>query len=64
MTLSSGYLLMALDYAVGMWTKGADGTDINACCVNGGKTLLVSADDFGKVNLMSYPSRTPEVSRL
>lgn len=43
----------------GLWQSGADGTDINGCAVNNEKSLLASADDFGKVNLYSYPSRLP-----
>ena len=48
----------------GIWPSGADGTDINGCAINKDKTLVASADDFGKVNLYSYPSRTPTVSDL
>ncbi len=32
-----------------------DGTDINACCGSELKNVLVSADDFGQVNLLRYP---------
>jgi len=33
--------------------KSYDGTDINACARS--KNLLAAVDDFGKVNLYSYP---------
>jgi hypothetical protein len=33
--------------------QSLDGTDINACANMGG--LLASVDDFGKVNLYTYP---------
>jgi len=36
-------------------TSNLDGTDINATCVSSNKKLLVSVDDFGKVNLYGYP---------
>ncbi|KAM9842423.1 echinoderm microtubule-associated protein-like 1 isoform 2-T2 [Aulostomus maculatus] len=39
----------------GMWSDGSDGTDINAVCRSGDKSLLVTGDDFGKVHLFSYP---------
>ncbi|XP_053393881.1 echinoderm microtubule-associated protein-like 2 isoform X3 [Mercenaria mercenaria] len=45
--------------AVGVWPDGADGTDVNNCSVSHNKKLLVSADDYGKVNLYEYPSIQP-----
>ncbi|XP_060556828.1 echinoderm microtubule-associated protein-like 2 isoform X5 [Ruditapes philippinarum] len=50
--------------SVGVWPDGADGTDINNCAVSHQddskrERLIVSADDFGKVNLYSYPSIQP-----
>lgn len=43
----------------GIWSEGADGTDINTvACSHDGK-LLASADDFGKVHLFSYPCCQP-----
>ena len=47
----------------GCWPDGADGTDINNCCMSNSKTLMASADDYGKVNLYEYPSIQPSVSR-
>ncbi|XP_067939247.1 echinoderm microtubule-associated protein-like 2 isoform X2 [Watersipora subatra] len=44
---------------VGIWPSGADGTDINGCGVSRDRKLVASADDFGKVKLYGYPSRTP-----
>ncbi|CAG2253432.1 unnamed protein product [Mytilus edulis] len=44
----------------GIWPRGADGTDINNCAKAHKKPLLVSADDFGKVNLFKYPCSQPK----
>jgi microtubule-associated protein-like 6 len=38
-----------------IWTKGMDGTDINAVCRSRTGHLLATADDFGKVKLFRYP---------
>lgn len=46
----------------GVWPDDADGTDVNNCSMSHDKKLLVSADDFGKVNLYEYPSIQPRVS--
>lgn len=43
----------------GIWPRGADGTDINNCARSNNKQLLVSADDFGKVNLFKFPCSQP-----
>nr|XP_020028515.1 echinoderm microtubule-associated protein-like 2 isoform X1 [Castor canadensis] len=43
----------------GIWSEGADGTDINAVARSHNGKLLVSADDFGKVHLFSYPCCQP-----
>ncbi|KAI0213314.1 Echinoderm microtubule-associated protein-like 1 [Lamellibrachia satsuma] len=43
----------------GVWPEGADGTDVNACCRSNQQNLVASADDFGKVNLYSYPACQP-----
>ena len=51
-------------YFAGIWPDGADGTDINACAKSNDGTLIASADDFGKVNLLEYPSIQPLVSIL
>ncbi|CAH1249369.1 EML1 [Branchiostoma lanceolatum] len=47
----------------GMWPEDADGTDINACAASNDRTMLVSSDDFGKVNLFRYPCSSPMVGR-
>ncbi|KAI8788322.1 echinoderm microtubule-associated protein-like 2 isoform X1 [Biomphalaria glabrata] len=44
---------------VGIWPEGVDGTDINGCCKSHNERFLVSCDDFGKVNLFSYPAIQP-----
>ncbi|XP_008850268.1 echinoderm microtubule-associated protein-like 2 isoform X3 [Nannospalax galili] len=43
----------------GIWSEGADGTDINAVARSHDRKLLASADDFGKVHLFSYPCCQP-----
>ncbi|XP_044113031.1 echinoderm microtubule-associated protein-like 2 isoform X2 [Neovison vison] len=43
----------------GIWSEGADGTDINAVARSHDGKLLASADDFGKVHLFSYPCSQP-----
>ncbi|XP_019716941.1 echinoderm microtubule-associated protein-like 2 isoform X1 [Hippocampus comes] len=43
----------------GIWPDGADGTDINGVCRSHADSLLASADDFGKVHLLSYPCSQP-----
>ncbi|XP_023207042.1 echinoderm microtubule-associated protein-like 2 isoform X2 [Xiphophorus maculatus] len=43
----------------GIWPDGADGTDINAVCRSHDGSLLASADDFGKVQLFSFPCSQP-----
>uniref|UniRef100_A0A4W3H1Z5 EMAP like 2 n=1 Tax=Callorhinchus milii TaxID=7868 RepID=A0A4W3H1Z5_CALMI len=52
----------ALGFQVfGVWPEGADGTDINAICRSADDQLLATADDFGKVNLFSFPCSHPRV---
>ena len=41
---------------MGIWNAGSDGTDVNSCDVDEKKKLIVTADDFGNVNLMRYPA--------
>lgn len=48
--------------SIGVWPDGADGTDVNNCSVSHNRKLLVSADDFGKVNLYEYPSIQPRAT--
>ncbi|XP_049580877.1 echinoderm microtubule-associated protein-like 2 isoform X1 [Syngnathus scovelli] len=43
----------------GIWPDGADGTDINGVCRSHDDSLLASADDFGKVHLLSFPCSQP-----
>ncbi|XP_054884464.1 echinoderm microtubule-associated protein-like 2 isoform X1 [Poeciliopsis prolifica] len=45
--------------AFGIWPDGADGTDINAVCRSHDGSLMASADDFGKVQLFSFPCSQP-----
>ncbi|XP_052766462.1 echinoderm microtubule-associated protein-like 2 isoform X3 [Mya arenaria] len=47
---------------IGVWPDEADGTDVNNCSISHDKKLLVSADDYGKVNLYEYPSRQPRAT--
>lgn len=58
---STNYCTLSFE-SVGAWPKEADGTDVNAICSNGHKTLLATGDDFGKVNLYKYPAPYPNVS--
>lgn len=44
----------------GIWPRGADGTDVNNCGRSHDSKLIVSADDFGKVNLYKYPCCQPK----
>ncbi|OWF36267.1 echinoderm microtubule-associated protein-like 2 isoform X2 [Mizuhopecten yessoensis] len=44
----------------GIWPDDADGTDVNNCCRSSKLHLVASADDFGKVNLYSYPACQPK----
>ena len=41
---------------MGMWRPYSDGTDINAIDVHKEKGLMATADDFGKLNILNYPS--------
>jgi microtubule-associated protein-like 6 len=40
----------------GIWPPEADGTDVNSVDRSPDKSLLVTADDFGKVKLFRYPA--------
>ena len=40
---------------MGIWPEDSDGTDVNAVSRSRSLTHLVSADDFGRVNLFNYP---------
>ena len=35
---------------------GADGIDVNSCVRSSNKKVIVTGDDFGKVNLFTYPA--------
>lgn len=50
-------------FVSGIWPRGADGTDINNCARSHDNQLMVSADDFGKVNMYKYPCSQPRVSK-
>lgn len=39
----------------GIFSPSMDGTDVNYCDRNNAGTLMVTGDDFGKVNLFRYP---------
>ncbi|KAL5260262.1 hypothetical protein ACHWQZ_G010400 [Mnemiopsis leidyi] len=43
----------------GIWPVGYDGTDINSLSKSHNSKLLVTADDFGLVNLFRYPCCDP-----
>lgn len=38
-----------------IWPECADGTDVNSCCRSNSRTVLATADDFGKVNFFRWP---------
>ena len=46
----------------GIWPDGADGTDINACARSnqGGRDLLATCDDHGKVKIFRFPCIVPD----
>lgn len=39
----------------GIWPENADGSDINTCDRSHSQKLLATGDDFGKINVYSYP---------
>jgi len=41
---------------MGIWAPASDGTDVNALDVDTEKNYIVTADDFGSVNLIRYPA--------
>lgn len=47
---------------IGAWPENADGTDVNAVCLNADANILASGDDFGRVKLFTYPTIQPKVS--
>ena len=51
-----------MEFFVGIWPEGADGTDINAVDRDGAQSLVATADDFGRVNLFSWPCFHAKVS--
>ncbi|XP_038071466.1 77 kDa echinoderm microtubule-associated protein-like isoform X3 [Patiria miniata] len=44
----------------GIWQEGSDGTDINSACRSHSGAILATGDDFGKINLFSYPVTQPK----
>lgn len=40
---------------MGIWPPGSAGNDINAVDVSPELSLCISADDYGKLNIMNYP---------
>ena len=51
-----------ISVCVGMWPEGADGTDINTCIRSHNSEYLVCGDDFGSLNIFTYPCSKPKVS--
>ena len=45
-----------------IWPECADGTDINSCCRSNSRSVLATADDFGKVNFYRWPVVAPKQS--
>ncbi|KAF8795097.1 Echinoderm microtubule-associated like protein [Argiope bruennichi] len=45
---------------LGIWPENADGSDVNTCSRSHSHKLLATGDDFGKVNIYSYPSCQPK----
>ncbi len=45
----------------GIWPENADGSDVNTCARAHNQKVLASGDDFGKVNIYSYPVCQPKV---
>jgi WD40 repeat protein len=40
---------------MGVYPHNSDGTDINSVDANEDRTLVVSGDDFGSLNIFRYP---------
>lgn len=49
---------------IGVWPENADGTDVNAVCLNADGSVLASGDDFGRVKLFMYPTIQPKVGHI
>lgn len=47
---------------VGIWPENADGSDVNACARSHNHKAIATGDDFGKVNIYSYPACQPKVT--
>jgi echinoderm microtubule-associated protein-like 1/2 len=47
---------------IGIWPESADGTDINTVAKSNDSEIMATGDDYGKVNLFSYPAMQPKVS--
>ncbi|PRD20562.1 UNVERIFIED_CONTAM: Eml2 [Trichonephila clavipes] len=44
----------------GIWPENADGSDVNTCSRSHNQKLVATGDDFGKVNIYSYPACQPK----
>lgn len=55
---------MYLCYLIGIWPENADGSDVNTCSRSHSQKLVATGDDFGKVNIYSYPACQPKVTFL
>ncbi|KAG8183584.1 hypothetical protein JTE90_025141 [Oedothorax gibbosus] len=44
----------------GIWPENADGSDINTCSRSHNHKAIATGDDFGKVNIYSYPACQPK----
>ncbi|XP_054153345.1 echinoderm microtubule-associated protein-like 2 isoform X2 [Oppia nitens] len=45
---------------LGIWPENADGSDVNTCDRSHSGRLLATGDDFGKINVYSYPAPQPK----
>lgn len=45
---------------LGIWPENADGSDVNTCSRAHNQKLVATGDDFGKVNIYSYPACQPK----
>ncbi|GFT82787.1 echinoderm microtubule-associated protein-like 1 [Nephila pilipes] len=45
---------------LGIWPENADGSDVNTASRSHNQKLVATGDDFGKVNIYSYPACQPK----
>ncbi|XP_071039318.1 echinoderm microtubule-associated protein-like 2 isoform X8 [Parasteatoda tepidariorum] len=45
---------------LGIWPENADGSDVNTCSRSHNQKLIATGDDFGKVNIYSFPACQPK----